>query len=161
MATETHSRSSARVVFFDIGDTLGSVSLSDDGSLLFTPYQQTILVLQSLKALRIGLGLISNTPDGFSISAIGEVGHYFDTTSLRIFSSEVGVSKPSPAIFQLALTRARSVMGSQLAAEQCVFVGEDPKERDSAHSVGMRVASSINEAIEFAKNSPIIESRKY
>ena len=80
---------------------------------------------ETLKALRekgLKLALVSNT---FLPGAILDrhldlvaIGDMFDT---RIYSSEVGVRKPHPRIFQLAL----DAIGLQAA--QAIFVGDSPK----------------------------------
>ena len=59
---------------------------------------------------------------------------FFDP-NLLIYSSVVGVSKPSPKIFQLATEKASHPTEPQ----QCLFVGEDSKERKAAYDVGWQV----------------------
>ena len=91
-----------KVIFFDLGETL----LTRRRELV--PGAQGALA--ELRRRRVRLGIISNTggmtrravietlPPGFDLGAFEE--------RLVIFSSEVGVEKPDPRIFRLAVERA-------------------------------------------------------
>ena len=106
-----------RVVFFDIGDTLV-------GKGKWLPGAKEILA--KLRAAKIRIGLISNTgdlsrdklqkllPDDFDFADFEE--------GLVMLSSEVGVSKPSLAIFSLAVHHAGVQPWSTM------FVGETLEE---------------------------------
>jgi putative hydrolase of the HAD superfamily len=79
-------------------------------------------VLREVKALGLPVGLVSNagaTP-GFVLREImhgyGLLEHFDDT----VFSDEVELSKPSPAIFERALEP------SGVAPDEAVFVGDQP-----------------------------------
>jgi len=130
------------VVFFDLGDTLGTPVLSPPpyhlvGFNVF-PFAQSVLGELQRRGLR--LGVISNTGDDGG-PAVNEVLRaaglltYFDP-SLLIYSKDVGLTKDSPEIFRRAAERA----GFADAPSRCLFVGEDAKERGFALDAGWRVA---------------------
>ena len=130
------------VVFFDLGDTLGTPVLSPPpyhlvGFNVF-PFAQSVLGELQRRGLR--LGVISNTGDDGG-PAVNEVLRaagllsYFDP-SLLIYSKDVGLTKDSPEIFRRAAERA----GFADAPRRCLFVGEDAKERGFALDAGWRVA---------------------
>lgn len=131
------------VVFFDIGDTLVRKSKWLPGAKE---------VLAKLKSKGVRLGLISNTgnlsrdqlqpllPDDFDFDNFEE--------GLVMLSSEIGISKPSLAIFSLAVHHA----GVQPWAT--MFVGESLKEVVAAQSAGMigaRICDSKADYAELAK----------
>lgn len=127
------------VVFFDIGGTLGSVRLAAGtrrlaGLDVFPSVEQ---VLQALRASGIRLGIISNRGSHNAAAVrtmLEEAGllHFFDD-SLIIFGA-----KTSSAIFRRAARQADLVA----SPERCLYVGEDPAERDFAAAAGLRVAES-------------------
>ncbi|MDV2998035.1 MAG: hypothetical protein N4J56_007740 [Chroococcidiopsis sp. SAG 2025] len=129
------------IVFFDIGDTLGTPRISPPPYRLegldIYPYIPDIL--QQLKDKNVQIGIISNTGDETEDDmkrVLEEAGIYnFFKPNLLIYSSAVGIRKPSPEIFQLAAERS----GYATAPEHCFFVGEDSKERKSAVNEGWRV----------------------
>lgn len=135
------NKTTAQVVFFDIGDTLGTPRLSPHPYRLegLDIYPYIPNVLQQLKDNRLKIGIISNTANETESDmkrVLQEAGIYsFFEPSLLIYSSVVGVSKPSPEIFRLAAQQA----GYATSPEHCIFVGEDSKERQSAVEVGLRV----------------------
>jgi leucyl aminopeptidase len=117
-------------IFFDLGDTLVK------GSSTSTWLPGAKALLSSLKSKGFRLGILSNTgmlaprsailgilPADFSL-ALFEPG-------LVIFSSEVGVEKPKPAIFNLAVAR------SGRAADTCLYVSESIVETMVSQNVGM------------------------
>ncbi|GIE99565.1 M20/M25/M40 family metallo-hydrolase [Paractinoplanes rishiriensis] len=126
------------VVFFDLGDTLGTPVLSPPPVHLvgFQPFGFAVEVLDELRGRR--LGIISNTgqDDGTAVDAVLHAVGLRDRfeTALRIYSRDVGLRKDSPEIFQLAAGRAA------VAAERCVFCGEDASERGFARQAGWRTA---------------------
>jgi bacterial leucyl aminopeptidase len=94
------------VVFFDIGDTLGSPKISPPPyhleSLNIYPYIPGIL--QQLKSDRLRLGMISNTGNETEASMkkvleASGIYNFFDP-NLLIYSSVVGISKLRMAILQ-------------------------------------------------------------
>jgi leucyl aminopeptidase len=128
------------VVFFDIGDTLASARLSPTNNrvvgLDVYPYAKALL--QELSAEGLGLGIISNTGQETSadmrrLLSAGGIYEYFDPT-LLIYSSEVGLTKNSRAIFDEASRRAAATNDPA----QCLYVGEDALERRFARQAGMR-----------------------
>jgi leucyl aminopeptidase len=129
------------VVFFDLGDTLGTVMLAPKANATaFQPFDFVTALLGRLKAEGLRLGIISNTGDdpGTAIDRIlagAGILTFFDD-SLRIYSKDVGASKDSPKIFKLAVKRA----GFGDDPGRCLFVGENATERVNAMAAGMVVA---------------------
>jgi bacterial leucyl aminopeptidase len=129
------------VVFFDIGNTLGSPKISPPPyhleSLNIYPYIPGIL--QQLKSDDLRLGMISNTGNETeaSMKKVLETSRIYDffDQNLLIYSSVVGISKPDPEIFRLAATKS----GNGNTPANCLFVGEDSKERKAARSEGWQV----------------------
>lgn len=118
-----------QVIFFDLGNTL--VRISPRSWLAGAE-----LLLADLKDFGFRLGIISNTaglmlrteildllPADFDLDL-------FDP-SLILFSSELGISKPDPAIFLEAITLAAR------PAESCLYVSENIVETLVAQSAGM------------------------
>src|SRR5688572_14975090 len=97
----------SKVVFFDLGDTLGEPTLSGSFQLVaFDVYPFVVPALRALSEDGHRLGIISNTGDDAgghvdSILATAGILDFFDAP-LRIYSKDVGLKKDSPAIFQLA-----------------------------------------------------------
>jgi len=94
----------------------------------------TVLALHALKERGQRLGVVSNTYQRGAIlrDQLAEVGAlpYIDVT---VFSSEVGLRKPHPALFEVPLAE----LG--VPAAEAVFVGDSPREDIAgAKAVGMR-----------------------
>jgi FMN phosphatase YigB (HAD superfamily) len=128
-------------VFFDLGDTLGTPELSPPPIHLvgFHVFPFVPDLLEQLRSGGLKLGIISNTgsdtgPKLDAILSIAGILASFNDT-LRIYSADVGLTKADPAIFKLAAQRA----GSPEEPATCLFVGEDPQERATAASAGLRV----------------------
>lgn len=125
--------SAISVIFFDLGETLGDAILSGSSLVAFKPYDFVPKVLGDLKAKELRLGVISNTgtETGAHMEVVLREAKLWDffEPALRIFSSEVGMTKKNPAIFLLAAGRAGT------PPDQCLFVGEDPGERDRCRNV--------------------------
>jgi leucyl aminopeptidase len=127
-----------RVVFFDIGTTLGQLAISPDGRPLrldLYSYVRRILATPRDKGLR--LGGISNTgarPRSEIDALLREAGivEYFDQ-ALLLYSSVLGLEKSSPEIF------LRAAQIAQEPAAYCMFVGEASAERMHAAAAGMQV----------------------
>src|SRR5215210_5864300 len=125
-------------VFFDIGETLGSISLDPSGapSRLDT-FDYVPPVLEEIQASGRAIGVISNTGDlpAREIDLLLEQAGLmrFLERRLLVYSSVVGVTKQSPAIFAAAAQAAGS------PAEQCLYVGEDAWERKHAAEAGFAV----------------------
>ncbi|PKO23258.1 MAG: hypothetical protein CVU38_05000 [Chloroflexi bacterium HGW-Chloroflexi-1] len=91
-------------------------------------------VLTQLRDRGLRLGVISNTlqPGRYLDEALARRG-IFDFFPVRIYSSEVGVAKPHPAIFRAAL----DALGVSAAA--ALYVGDRLRaDVAGAHGVGMR-----------------------
>ncbi|MBT2406168.1 MULTISPECIES: M28 family metallopeptidase [unclassified Streptomyces] len=130
------------VLFFDIGATLADVSFEDDGSLSFRPRPRVFEALNAFASLR--KGIISNPGTGAAARARAEAAldaafegrfgdanvRYFEDANLRHWGA-----KDSRGIFDEAVASADA------AADECVFVGEDPDERAVARVAGMRTAA--------------------
>lgn len=122
---------SIKVIFFDLGDTL---VISDREKREWMPGAKA--VLKRLTEMGVRLGIISDTaklsrkqllellPEDFDFGAF--------ESGLVVLSSEVGVEKPDPAIFRLAIKKAHVPPGETL------FVGESSEETDVAERCGMR-----------------------
>ncbi len=135
------NETTTQAVFFDIGDTLGTPRISPPPYRLegldIYPYIPNIL--QRLKDNNLKIGIISNTGDETkdTMKKVLEEAYIYSffEPDLLIYSSVEGVSKPSPAIFQLAAQRA----GYTDEPKNCLFVGEDSKERKVAKDLGWQV----------------------
>ncbi len=122
----TDSGTTALVVFFDLGGTLVTAH-----SRKWIPGAQAVLAALREKGVR--LGILSNTaeldrkglekilPPGFDWSVFEE--------DLIVLSSEVGVEKPDPRIFKLALDRA--------GGTRAVFCAEDPTHSLASQFAGL------------------------
>ncbi len=91
-------------------------------------FPETLSVLAALKG-RYKLGLISNAWASMRrlMDVLG-LTPYFDAL---VISAEVGVRKPDPQIFRLALEQLR------VTAERAVFVDDDPVNVDAARQLGL------------------------
>jgi hypothetical protein len=132
-----------RAVFFDLGDTLGTATLSGAPRRLlsFHLFPFVLPLLRQLKAAGLRLGVISNTGDDAGAAVDGVLATSgllaLLEPDLRIYSKDVGLSKKDgPEIFRLAAERA----GFAGEPQRCVFVGEDGRERGFALAAGMRVS---------------------
>jgi leucyl aminopeptidase len=127
-------------IFVDLGDTLGVPVLSHKGQLQrFDPFEFSKPVLMHLRERGSRLGVISNTGDepGTRVNEIlRDAGliEYFEV-ALLIYSKDIGLKKDSPRIFKYAAQGA----GLGGATRQCLFVGEDARERGYAMDAGLRV----------------------
>jgi len=132
-----------RVIFFDLGDTLGAPVFSPPPRHLagFNVFPFVPPLLQQLTANELRLGLISNTGDdpGAVVDQILQTAGIleFFEPPLRIYSKDVGLTKDDPEIFRLAADRA----GLADSLHSCLFVGENAGERATALAAGLRVAS--------------------
>jgi len=119
-----------KVIFFDLGETLVTRRRA------WVPGAQG--ALGELQRRRVRLGIISNTGELTRRAVFETLPMDFDARTfeegLIIFSSEVGVEKPDPRIFQLALQRA------SLSAEECLFCTENLLHTLAAQRAGMRAA---------------------
>jgi Fungalysin metallopeptidase (M36)/Peptidase family M28 len=129
-------------ILFDLGDTLGTAvfSASPVRLIRFDVFPFVPSLLKSLRDRGLRLGIISNTGDmsGAEVDAVlAPTGIRDDfEPALRIYSTDVGLTKDSPAIFRLAAQRVDLAETPQ----RCLFVGEDGRERGFALDAGLLVA---------------------
>lgn len=129
----------ARVVFFDIGDTLGRGVFGPSGELLEIQLFAGVLgILQELDESGVRIGIISNPgpfDTGLIRSLLQDTGAFdFIDANLVFFGP-----KDSTSIFE------SSALAAGAATSECIFVGESQAERDFASSAGFRVAASPQE----------------
>ncbi len=120
---------SVQIIFFDLGDTL--VTTNPKG---WVPNAKSLLSKLNQQGYR--LGIISNTanlPDRHAILALLPTD--FDLavfeSGLVLFSSEFGIAKPDPKIFNKAVSQ------SGVTANQCLYCSESIVETLVAQHVGM------------------------
>ena len=110
------------------------ISLEEKDKILF--FGDTLETLKTLKNRNLYLGIITDTsqPLNVKINKLerGGFGHLWDSI---IASYEVGVQKPDPKIFQLALQQ----LG--LTPDEAIFVGHKSSELDGASSIGIRTVA--------------------
>lgn len=120
-------------MFFDIGGTLGEV---EPTSLKLHIFPDTISILRAARALGLRLGVITNVArdvDKDRVRAMlagARIANLFEDCGL-ITSTEAGSFKPRKAIYLFAAD------AMHLAAERCVYVGEDPAQVAGAIAAGM------------------------
>ena len=141
-----------KVAFFDIGDTLGKVRLSAAGNQIqqLDVFSYVPDVLQQMAGADVRLGIISNrgnVPEENvrQVLELNNIYHYFEP-ALIIYGS-----KDSVEIFIEAATTA----GHAENRKPCLFVGENPGERDYAAAAGLRVAKHPVEASTIVQSSNI------
>jgi len=124
------------VVFFDIGGTLGSVRVSPEGLPIgLEVYPEARETLERLRQQQVRMGIISN-PGSASAASVESV--LERSGILRFFDPALLVFGPknSAEIFG----HAAELAGLGATPSQCVFVGEDSRERSYAAAAGFRVA---------------------
>jgi bacterial leucyl aminopeptidase len=99
---------SVKIIFFDLGDTLGQAVLSPPPVHLleFDVFPFVGDLLTTLRARDLRLGIISNTGNDSgahvdSVLAGAGILDHFDP-ALRIYSQDIGLKKDSPQIFLAA-----------------------------------------------------------
>lgn len=122
-----------QVIFFDLGETLVTKDKQwVDGA-------KAILSKLGQKGIR--LGIISNTADLTRTEILQLLPSDFDIgifdQELVIFSSEAGVEKPDPQIFQQALSKAG------IATHEILFCTENLVDTLVAQQVGLRTARTL------------------
>jgi leucyl aminopeptidase len=148
-----------KVVFFDLGDTLGVGQVGPSGNITgFDPFPFVKDILKKLKdpppaGLGFRLGVISNTPTGTTAANMAAVLNaagvlaFFDP-ALLLYSSVEGLDKTKRAFFVLAASRAAT------PPKRCVFVGEDSVERSVASSAHFATAFHPLHAFHVLKTMP-------
>jgi extracellular elastinolytic metalloproteinase len=133
--------SGVAVVFFDLGDTLGTAVVGGRPPRLvgFDVFPFAPALLADLRARGLRLGLISNTGSetGDAVNAVLRPTGILATLdgALLLYSGDLGITKTDPEIFRQAAARA----GLGATPARCLFVGEDTQERVVAASAGLRV----------------------
>ena len=128
---------SIRVAFFDIGETLVRSRTGNPPELVNGAFE----MVKELRARGIRTGIISNTGDLTREQLVDFLPDGFDfdlfEPSITILSSdpEIGVEKPSSAIFALAYSRATRLI-SALSPSECLFCGENLVETLAAQAAG-------------------------
>jgi len=131
----------SKAVFFDIGNVLASPVLSSDHTTLvgLSVYPFVPEVLDAVRKQQAQLGIISNTAPSDTTETMKAVLEkagllrFFDV-KLLLFSSVEGIDKTRVELFQRAAARA------ELPPRNCVFVGEDEKERNVARRALFKVS---------------------
>jgi bacterial leucyl aminopeptidase len=127
-------RLTGEVAFFDIGDTLASVTISPSGTRIerFTVYPYVPNVLGEFRDRGTRLGIISDRGP-FRAEDVNQA--LAAAGLLDFFEPELVIygRKDSPRIFEQAVGQAG-------APESVLFVGEDPNERAHALQAGLLVA---------------------
>src|ERR1044072_1250990 len=145
------------VIFFDLDCTLGSARLDYPSYRLtgFDVYPHVGKILEHLRDNGVRLGIISNTGDESAerINGVLEDAHIFGffETGLLVYSSVVHYKKDSPEIFKLAVVKA----GLSATPHQCMFVGEDRRERGYALEAGLLVAPHPTLAWDVLNGDPL------
>jgi len=126
------SRQFTKVVFFDIGDTLGT--RDNSGFHVFEGVKALLTGMRNALGLRVGV--ITNLPLGMTSAEIGEILRSAGLLELLdakglITSVDAKVEKPAIAIYRFAAAQ----MGVQ--PEQCLYVGEAAAEVEGALQAGM------------------------
>ncbi|KAJ7072241.1 HAD-like protein [Mycena amicta] len=98
--------------------------------------EHSIDVLKELSELGVCNAIISNA-DSRMLSVLKDLG-FPNTLSPVILSDAVGVEKPSPAIFHLALERVNAERREQISREKCVHIGDELEcDYNGARNAGM------------------------
>lgn len=118
----------------DVVESGVKVSLDEKKNVQF--FGDTLTTLNMLKDRKLYLGIITDTSQPLHVKIEklerGGFGHLWDTI---IPSCEVGIQKPHPKIYQLALKQ----LG--LTPAQAIFVGHKSSELEGARNVGMHTVA--------------------
>jgi len=144
---------SISVIYFDIGDTLARTSL---GNAPGEPPLRLFAIdgvkdhLQEIKGEGFRLGIISNTPDGFTQEVVNDALRSallldFFESDLLLYSSVTGKEKTSPETFKFAADQATPDGGQR---PECLFVGENDAERFFAREADFKTAASVSAALD-------------
>jgi len=140
------------VIFFDIGATLAEPRQHPDGSLTLRPLPRALAVLDDLGRLREGIISDPGTHEGDAERAAAALHEAFPGR----FTDEALVhwgAKDSRAIFDRAVASAGG------SADDCVFVGEDARERAFAREAGMRTAAHPVFTRAATEDRPVLRAR--
>ncbi len=98
-------------------------------------YEDAVPVLRELRTRRVPTGVVSNC-DHWTRPVVDALG-LEDLVDAVVLSFEVGVMKPDPAIYRIALER----MG--VGPEETTFVDDQPAYLDGARAIGMQALHII------------------
>lgn len=127
------TKTAARIAFFDVGGTLGSV----DAAGKLNAFPDSSACLASLReTLGMRIGIISNTPATMDAEALWDLlASAGLTTSIEkalvVTSTDAHADKPADKIYRFAAERAG------VPPEACLYVGESREEVDGAIKAGM------------------------
>lgn len=140
-AEERHARGHLKVVARSLGlgaRELGYLRETCYYTVASRPFPDASLALQSVRALGYRLGLISNAPPSLRALLVRwGLMPLFDHVTL---SSDVGVLKPDPAIYQAALA------GAGARADESVFIDDLVPNVEEARALGFRGAFVVDRA---------------
>ncbi|AJT69143.1 hypothetical protein T261_7545 [Streptomyces lydicus] len=140
------------VLFFDIGETLADASFGADGSLTLRPRPRVFAVLDAFAGTR--KGIVSNPGTGEAARAA--------------LAAALNAAFPDrftePGLLHWGPKTARgifdgAVASAGVAADDCVFVGEDPDERAFAREAGMRAAAHPVFTLAAVEGRPVFWAR--
>ncbi|MEU6587774.1 HAD family hydrolase [Streptomyces sp. NPDC046881] len=137
------------VIFFDIGATLADARVGPDGSLTLRPRPRVMAVLDALSDVRTGIISNPGPGDDAASRAAAALREAFPGR----FTNEALVHwgpKDGRGIFDRAVAAA-----GEATAGDCVFVGEDARERAFAREAGMRTAADPVFARAATENRPV------
>ena len=136
MVSTTMRAEPLSVVFFDVGQTLGTVVIAANTRRL-DPFPSSAALLDTMgRILGLRLGIISNTPDGMTIDDLQEMLAgaglltMLDDAAI-VTSGTAGFSKPDRGIYEFAAAQVGVPIG------KCLYIGENPVEVAGAQKAGM------------------------
>ena len=136
MASATIATGSLSVVFFDVGQTLGTVA-SEGDTIRLDPFPSSVALLDTMgRILGLRIGIISNTPDNITTDDLQELLAgaglltMLDDAAI-VTSGTAGFSKPDRRIYEFAAAQVGVPVG------RCLYIGEDPVEVAGAQQAGM------------------------
>lgn len=97
--------------------------------------EEMLVLARELHSLGVRIALLSNEPKEMSIRtrALRDWLTLFDPV---VFSGEVGLAKPHPAMFELALERMRAVAGEDLEPRDVLFTDDTLGNVETARELG-------------------------
>jgi FMN phosphatase YigB (HAD superfamily) len=124
-----------KVIFFDVGETLGHVDLATKVLEVFPPMRDLLQTLSTIFHAR--MGVITDIPDDWTTDDVRNllnqagVGAFFDHQGI-ITSKDAAHSKgEGPAIFQYAASKF------QVEPSACFFADDNPQNVKNACAAGM------------------------
>ncbi len=96
--------------------------------------EEMVAFLRELHDAGVPVGLLSNEPkERTEITRTHEFVSFFNPA---LFSCELGMAKPDPAIFEVALERIREVVGEDLHPSEVLFTDDTQVNLDTARELG-------------------------